>query len=61
MLPAAFFAPLMMSIEDKPNEQDVYVTSDLWETWEGTLRWSLETLDGSVLETGEETVKSCPL
>ena len=51
-----FYAPLMMSIEDKPTEQNVYVTSDQWEPWEGSLKWSLETLNGKVLESGEEAV-----
>jgi beta-mannosidase len=55
-----FYAPLLLSIEDKPTEQDVYVTSDLRETWEGSVRWSLETLDGEVLEAGEEPVKATP-
>jgi beta-mannosidase len=53
-----FYAPLMMSIEDKPTEQNVFVTSELREAWKGSVRWSLETLDGKVLETGEETVKA---
>ena len=39
-----FYAPLLLSIVDKPTEQDVYITSDLCETWEGCVRWSLETL-----------------
>ena len=55
-----FFAPLMMSIEDKPTEQNVYVSSDQWEPWEGSLKWTLETLNGKVLESGEESVKVEP-
>jgi beta-mannosidase len=55
-----FYAPLLMSIEDKPSEQDVYISSDLGESWEGSVRWSLETLDGKVLEKGEQAVKAAP-
>jgi beta-mannosidase len=55
-----FYAPLLLSIVDKPAEQDVYITSDLGKTWEGSVRWSLETLDGKVLESGEEPVKVAP-
>ncbi|TLN28256.1 glycoside hydrolase family 2 protein, partial [bacterium] len=55
-----FYAPLLLSIEDGAATQAVTVTSDLREPWEGTLRWSLETLDGQALETGEEAVKAAP-
>lgn len=55
-----FYAPLLLSIEDKPTEQNVYITSDLCETWEGSVHWSLEKLDGKVLEAGEERVKVAP-
>jgi beta-mannosidase len=55
-----FYAPLLLSIEDKPSEQDIYLTSDLREIWEGSVRWSLETLDGEVLEAGEEAVQAAP-
>ena len=55
-----FYAPLLLSIEDKPSEQDIYVTSDLGESWEGSVRWSLETLDGKVLESGEQEVNAAP-
>ena len=55
-----FYAPLMMSIEDGPAEQGVYLSSDLKNDWEGSLRWSLETLDGQVLETGQEPAKVTP-
>ena len=55
-----FYAPLMLSIEDKPPQQDVYVTNDTLEPWEGTLRWSLETLDGKILSSGQEPVQAAP-
>jgi beta-mannosidase len=55
-----FYAPLMLSIEDKPPQQDVYVTNDPLEPWDGTLRWSLEMLSGEVLSTGQEPVQAAP-
>jgi beta-mannosidase len=55
-----FYAPLMLSIEDKPTSQAVYITNDQRETWEGSVRWSLETLDGKVLEKNEVSVKAVP-
>jgi beta-mannosidase len=56
-----FYAPVMLSIEDNPPEQALHVTSDLLDPWEGQIRWSLETLDGQVLASGEEQVKAAPL
>ena len=56
-----FYAPLMMSIEDKPPAHGLYISSDLRDSWAGTIRWSLETLTGEVLTSGEESVKAAPL
>jgi beta-mannosidase len=56
-----FYAPLLLSIEDKPSEQNVYITSDLCESWAGSFHWMLETLKGKVLEKGEESVTVAPL
>jgi beta-mannosidase len=56
-----FYAPLMLSIEDRPPEQGIHVTSDMREPWEGTVQWSLETLAGDVLAAGQEPVKAAPL
>ena len=56
-----FYAPLLMSIEDKPPAHGIYLSSDLRDSWEGTVRWSLETLSGDVLTAGEEPVKAEPL
>lgn len=55
-----FYAPMMLSIEDKPPQQDVYVTNDTLQPWEGTLHWSLETFTGEALTTGQEPVKVAP-
>jgi beta-mannosidase len=56
-----FYAPLMLSIEDKPLTQGIYITSDLRDCWEGSVRWSLETLNGDVLTSGEERAQAAPL
>jgi beta-mannosidase len=56
-----FYAPLMLSTEDRPPQQIVHVTSDLRQPWEGTLRWSLETLGGEVLAAGREPAQAAPL
>src|SRR5690606_28227941 len=56
-----FFAPVLLSIEDDPPRHSVFVTSDLRELWEGSARWSLETLDGVALAAGEEPVRAAPL
>ena len=55
-----FYAPLMLSIKDKPPEQEVYVSNDSLESWEGTVKWSLETLEGEELTTGNAPVKVPP-
>jgi beta-mannosidase len=55
-----FYAPVMLSIEDKPPVQGVYVTNDDLETWEGSVRWALETLAGEGRAAGEESVMAAP-
>lgn len=55
-----FYAPLLLSIEDHPTRQALYVTSDLGEAWEGEIRWSLETQKGKALASGLEAVKVAP-
>jgi beta-mannosidase len=55
-----FYAPVLLSIEDKTPEQRVYVSNDRLETWEGTVGWSLETLEGEVIASGSAPVKVAP-
>jgi beta-mannosidase len=55
-----FYAPVMLSIEDKPTEQSVFITNETREPWEGSVRWSLETLAGKKLESNEVTAKVSP-
>jgi beta-mannosidase len=51
----------MLSLEDKGLEVGVHVTSDLRTTWKGTVKWSLETLDGFILDSGESDFTAAPL
>jgi beta-mannosidase len=55
-----FYAPVLMSIEDKPTSQTVYVTNETRDTITGTIRWTLQTLNGNVVTSGEEKVKVAP-
>ncbi|MBN2149570.1 MAG: glycoside hydrolase family 2 protein [Anaerolineales bacterium] len=55
-----FYAPLMLSIEDNPPRQSVFLSSDLWDNWQGSLRWSLETLAGKHLASGEKPAQVEP-
>jgi len=52
-----FFAPVMLSIKDQPSRQHVYVSNDQLVPWEGTVSWSLESLEGEVLSSGCIPVK----
>ena len=56
-----FYAPVLLSIEDDPPKMGVHVTSDLTQPWGGSVCWSLETLGGEVLASGQEAVSAPPL
>lgn len=56
-----FYAPVLLSIEDAPPQMGLHVTSDLTTAWAGSVHWSLETLGGQVLESGDEAVSVGPL
>ena len=56
-----FYAPVLLSVEDKPPVMDLHVSNDLSERWHGSVRWSLETLAGEVIENDECTVIAAPL
>jgi beta-mannosidase len=56
-----FYAPLLLSIEDAPPRQSIFVSSDLLEAWQGSVRWTLTNLDGEVLATGEKAAHVEPL
>ncbi len=55
-----FFAPVMLSIEDKGPQQGVYVSNDRLASWEGTVSWSLESLDGEALSSGRIPIQVAP-
>jgi beta-mannosidase len=48
-----FFAPLLLSIEDQGTRMSVFLTNELREPWEGAIHWSLETLAGEPLDSGD--------
>jgi beta-mannosidase len=56
-----FYAPLLLSVEDREARMSVHLTSDRTEAWKGRLVWRLEALDGSVLDSGEQVAKAAPL
>ena len=56
-----FYAPLLLSIEDAPPYQSIFLSSDLLEAWQGSVHWALTTLDGKVLASGEKTAHVEPL
>jgi beta-mannosidase len=51
-----FYAPVMQSILDEGLKMSVHVTNDLTRPCKGQVKWSLMTLDGEVLQTGEAAV-----
>ena len=56
-----FYAPVLLSVEDKPPLMDLHVSNDRPEPWAGTVRWRLETLGGEVVDSEELTVTAAPL
>jgi beta-mannosidase len=56
-----FYAPVLLSVEDKPPVMDLHVSNDLPDPWAGSVRWSLETLGGEVVESAELTATAAPL
>jgi beta-mannosidase len=56
-----FYAPLLLSVEDKGESMGLFVTNDTTAAWTGEVRWSLETLTGERFETGTENLSATPL
>jgi beta-mannosidase len=56
-----FYAPVLLSIEDAPPCQSIYLSNDLTEAWQGSVHWALTTLDGKMLASGEKAVRVEPL
>lgn len=55
-----FYAPLLLSVEDAPPRQSVFLSSDLLEPWLGSVRWALTTLGGDVRAAGGKQVQADP-
>lgn len=56
-----FNAPVALSLEDQGSQVRVFVANDHPQPWQGTLRWSLETLAGEKVDGGSEQVTAQPL
>jgi beta-mannosidase len=56
-----FYAPVLLSIEDAPPCQSIFLSSDLLERWQGSVYWALTTLEGKVLASGEKAADVEPL
>jgi beta-mannosidase len=56
-----FFAPVALSLEDDGSRVGVYVANDTPAPWQGQVRWSLETLAGEGVESGQEAVAAAPM
>jgi beta-mannosidase len=56
-----FYAPVLLSVEDTADRRAIHVTSDQIRTWNGEVRWRLETPGGKVFESGTERVAAAPL
>jgi beta-mannosidase len=56
-----FYAPILLTVEDKAEQMGLFVTNDTTKTWTGEVRWSLETLAGERLDQGIENVSASPL
>jgi beta-mannosidase len=55
-----FYAPVLLSIDDQGDRMGIHVTNDTTAAWEGEVRWTLETLDGDVLDGGVDRVTAGP-
>ncbi len=56
-----FYAPVMLSLKETGTNVEIHVTSDLQKPWDGVVKWQLLSLDGEVLQHGQEWVKVGPL
>jgi beta-mannosidase len=56
-----FYAPVALSIEEEGCHVRVFVANDHPHPWQGTWCWSLETLQGEMVETGSAEVTAAPV
>lgn len=47
-----FYAHVLLSVEEAGCSAQLHVTNDLWTRFTGTVEWSLEQFDGTVLQSG---------
>jgi len=48
-----FYAPILLSVLDEGPRMELHLTNDLPHAWTGTVRWSLEHLDGDAISSGD--------
>lgn len=56
-----FYAPVLLSVEDDDTRMGVFITNDTPEVWQGEVRWSLQTVNGAVIESGHVPVVAASL
>jgi beta-mannosidase len=56
-----FYTPLALSLEEEGCHVRVFVANDHPQPWEGTWCWSLEMLNGEMIETGSAQVSASPV
>jgi beta-mannosidase len=56
-----FYAPILLSIEDKPPVMDLHISNDTTHTFEGEVKWRLISVDGSEVDFGELNIVAEPL
>ncbi len=56
-----FFEPVHLSVDNDRPEIGLYVTNDTLENWAGTVDWSIETLDGKIVEQDSVAVTAARL
>jgi beta-mannosidase len=56
-----FYAPVLLSVEDDDTRMGIFITNDMPEVWQGEVHWSLQTVNGAVIESGYALVVAAPL
>jgi beta-mannosidase len=56
-----FYAPLLLSVADYGKTMKVHVTSDLVDPVDVVVHWRLETLDGKIMQKGEQNLRAAAL
>jgi beta-mannosidase len=56
-----FYAPVLLSVEDNDARLGLFITNDRPEVWQGEVRWSLQTVNGTVIEASYAPVVATPL